>query len=98
MKSVFVESRSYFDKSGGNSYFSARVSVNGKVVAVLPFQYGYGNQYEYEAMRVLADLELIPIEYATRPIWKLEELGADVYLTNAYWNKSDVKRFGEAVV
>ena len=57
-----IIAKGWFDKVNGNSYFSARIldSKSGELVALLPFQYGYGDQYEYEAHRALIDLGLIP--------------------------------------
>ena len=49
-RSLFVEAREWFDKSGGNSYFSARIWADGNLVGILPFQYGYENHYESVAL------------------------------------------------
>lgn len=40
-----VQAKEWFDRINGNSYFSARVFLNDKLVATLPFQYGYGDHY-----------------------------------------------------
>jgi len=52
-RSLFVEAREWHDKIYGNTYFSARIWVDGKIVGILGFQYGYGNQNEHEAHRWL---------------------------------------------
>ena len=63
IKTIDINARTWFDKVNGNSYFSAIVVVNygtpeAKEVK-LPFQYGYGSQYEQEAKQVLVDAGLI---------------------------------------
>lgn len=60
MNSINVHGKTWFDSVNGNSYFSARVEIDGVEVARLPFQYGYGDQYLYEALEALKKLELIP--------------------------------------
>jgi hypothetical protein len=94
-KSVFVEARQWFDKSGGNSYFSARVWVNGVFVRALPFQYGYGSQYEAETMRALVDVGVISEDFVSRPFWQLRELGFAAYAVMYEAKKADVVRFGK---
>ncbi len=92
MNSVFVEAKEWFDKTGGNSYFSARVEIDGKEVARLPFQYGYGSHYEYQALRELQEKELVPAE--VRSLWGLTELGVSVYKTIKPALLRDVKAWG----
>jgi hypothetical protein len=42
-----VEIKQYHDKVNGNTYFSARAhDLDGKIVAYIPFQYGYGSHAE----------------------------------------------------
>ena len=60
------------DTKNGNSYFSARIEdVQNDKMYILPFQYGYGTQSEYEAKKVikifnnnvsLNDIEFIKID------------------------------------
>ena len=53
VKNIRVEGREWFDRRYGNSYFSARAYVNGKLVVIAPFQYGYGGQYLQEVTGIL---------------------------------------------
>lgn len=53
VESVFIEGRSWFDKTFGNSYWSARIWVNGRVIGQLPFSYGYGSMLVNESLKVL---------------------------------------------
>ncbi len=48
-----VNGKEWFDRLNGNSYFSARITLDDKLVAVLPFQYGYGSHYLNMAMQKL---------------------------------------------
>lgn len=43
--SIRLEGREWFDRSGGNSYHSTRVYINGKWVLDTGLTYGYGDQY-----------------------------------------------------
>jgi len=99
MRSVFVEGKTWFDRSGGNSYFSARIHIDGKIALVLPFQYGYGSAFEYEALKALGVNGHLPegVE-ASWPLWRLREVGIDAYSTISEAKKSDVVRFGKAEV
>jgi len=49
-----VVAKEWRDKVNGNSYFSAQIeSTEDGSMSKLPFQYGYGDQYKYEAVREL---------------------------------------------
>ena len=57
IKTIDITAKEWFERINGNSYFSARVTTNygmkDEKTYVLPFQYGYGSQYEYEALQTL---------------------------------------------
>ena len=55
MKSIRIHAKEWFDKANGNSYFSARIYIDGDQVTVLPFQYGYGDHYIDMANQWLAE-------------------------------------------
>jgi len=46
VESIVVYARRWFQKTYGNTYFTAQICVNGETVGELPYQYGYGNHYE----------------------------------------------------
>lgn len=96
IRSVFVEARQWLDKSAGNSYFSARIFINGKVAMVLPFQYGYESQYRHEALVALNKAGFVSEQI--RSLWNLREAGVDLYDTIYLAKKADVVRFGKAEV
>lgn len=49
VKTIDIIALEWFDKNGGNSYFSASISINFGTKSQkdysLPFQYGYGEHY-----------------------------------------------------
>ncbi len=92
LTSVFIEAKQWLDKTYGNTYYSARISVNGEVVGYLPFQYGYGSQYEYEATKWL--LANGYISERIEPLWRLRDNGVAVYSVISDGKKAEVKRFG----
>jgi hypothetical protein len=91
-RSLFIESRLWFDKVNGNTYFTARIWIDGKIISVLPFQYGYENQYLYEANEELVRLGYLSPEFKGRPLWigTREALGVDMYHSSSYTKKSEM--------
>ena len=90
-RSLFVEGREWFDKVNGNSYFSARIWVDGGQVAILPFQYGYGDQFQYEAQKKLLDLGWLPQESKNEGLWTIaKNSGFDYYSSKSSSNKRDM--------
>jgi hypothetical protein len=53
-QSIVVIGRRWFRKGPGNTYHSAEIIVDGKCVNKIPFAYGYGDQYLYNAFDWLA--------------------------------------------
>ena len=53
-----VNAKEWFDKSAGNSYFSATILLDDINIADLPFQYGYGDHYLDMAMQEIKKLML----------------------------------------
>ena len=95
-RSLFIEGREWFDKVNGNSYFSARIWVDGEQVAILPFQYGYGSQFEYEAQKKLLELGWLPQEGKNQHLWTIgQELGFDFYSSKTTTNKREMFKMYE---
>ena len=91
LRSLFIEAREWFDKVNGNSYFSARIWVDGGQVAILPFQYGYGSQFEYEAQKKLLELGYLPQEGKNAGLWSIaKNLGFDFYSSKSETKKSEM--------
>lgn len=63
IKTIDIQAKEWFDKVNGNSYFAGVITVNfgmkGERIIKMPFQYGYGNQYEQQAKAQLMNLGLI---------------------------------------
>ena len=55
MKYKYIsETKEWFDKINGNSYFSVQIEdIEKDVIYKLPFQYGYGSQSEHEVKKFL---------------------------------------------
>ena len=96
MRSLFVEGREWFDKVNGNSYFSARIWINGGQVAILPFQYGYGDSFIYEAQRKLIELGYISKEKENESLYSIgKSLGFDFYSSKSNTKKSEMFKIYE---
>ena len=79
-KSIFIESRFWFDRSGGNTYFSNRVWVDGVLAFQTGIEYGVGSQYETSAIDGLVSVGLLPVECAGKPAYQVgKDLGIHIY-------------------
>lgn len=91
IRSMFIECREWFDKVNGNSYFSARIWINGGQVAILPFSYGYGDFYIYEAQKKLIELGYLPKERENESLYSLgKTLGFDFYSAKTSTKKNEM--------
>jgi len=63
MKTIDINAKTWFDKVNGNSYFAALVTIDYSLptqrTIKIPFQYGYGSQYEQAAKEALIEAGLI---------------------------------------
>ena len=57
---VMITGRRFFDRDGGNTYFSANGYVNGEHVARIDYEYGYGDQYIDSMTSKLEELGFMP--------------------------------------
>ena len=66
IKTLDVNCLEWFDKINGNSYFAATIIINYQMKTekrfILPFQYGYGDQYRFKAFEKLQKEGYIPKE------------------------------------
>jgi hypothetical protein len=57
IKTIDIIAKEWRDKVNGNSYFSVRVTLDlglkTERIIFVPFQYGYGNAYEYEVAKAI---------------------------------------------
>ena len=67
MKTIDINAKEWFDKTFGNSYFAGTITLNygteTEEIFLLPFQYGYGDEYEHEAKAVLTQFNKISPDY-----------------------------------
>ena len=65
-KSIDIQAKEWFDKVNGNSYFAGTITLNfgteTEEIFLMPFQYGYGSQYEQEAKAILTQFNKISTE------------------------------------
>lgn len=105
VKTIDIQAKEWFDRVNGNSYFSARVTVNyqlkGEQVLTIPFQYGYGDSYIQESMKTLIDKGIIKDaenhKYGNEAIWNYARRKQIVlrYNKQANCTKKECKNFGE---
>jgi len=75
---IIVTGRKWFDKVNGNTYFSCYVQVpteQGFKSFNIPFQYGYGEQWQFEAVKVLKIMGFFAGD--TRARWELPIVFSD---------------------
>lgn len=72
MNNILIESKEWFDRVNGNSYFSSRVEIDGEEVAVLPLQYGYGSHHEDMVKEELTKKGLIDLK-RSEPLYYLRD-------------------------
>ena len=62
-KSISINSKEWFDKVNGNSYFAGTVTLDHgtetEETFLIPFQNGYGSQHEQEAKAILTEFNKI---------------------------------------
>ena len=99
MKTIDINAKEWFDKVNGNSYFSARITLDygmdSSKEIILPFQYGYGNHYIDMSGEELLNQGLIKVENFT-PLWRSCRENNVILRTNKHENclKRDVIKWG----
>jgi len=89
-RSIYVEAREWFDRVNGNSYYSARVWVDGKHAFTTGRSYGYDYQNEYDVANLLVELGYLPEEFGFRSVRWAKDLGLDVYTVKYNARKRDL--------
>ena len=59
-KAIHISGRRWFEKTNGNTYHSVRIYVDGEHVHTIPFEYGYGSQWEWTARGWLENAGYLP--------------------------------------
>lgn len=73
VKTVTVIGRRWFDRTYGNTYFSAQILIDGVPVEGIDYEYGYGDQYAWEAIGKAEKAGLIPPREEGEPNWMWAE-------------------------
>ena len=63
--SLHISARRWFSRTYGNTYHSVRIYQDGKQIAYLPYQYGYGEQWLQTAIDWLRANGCPDAEYGT---------------------------------
>lgn len=90
LESVFIEGRLWFDKINGNTYFSNRVWINGKVAFEMPMEYGYDLQYLHRAIQEIHSRGYF-VGRRLPTVWQIrDEMGIHFYHVATYGKKSEL--------
>lgn len=65
LKKIEIQAKEWRDTLNGNSYFSAIVTLNDDKEILIPFEYGYGQFFEFKSMRELIKRDLLPEDVAS---------------------------------
>ena len=72
IKTIDLNAKEWFDKINGNSYFSCVITLNyglkDFVIIEIPFQYGYGSQYEHESFTAIK--EELKLNTDIKTLWR----------------------------
>jgi hypothetical protein len=97
IKTIDIQSKQWFDKVNGNSYFSAIITLNFGLIDQktinVPFQYGYGDYYIDSALNQLKTENYLPVD--ANILWKYCNENNIQLRTSKKQNcsKSEVKNF-----
>jgi hypothetical protein len=89
-RSVYIECRKWFDPSGANTYYSARLWIDGKHIYTTGFSYGYDNQYIYDVTRWMVDRDILPYGWESNHLSFLRDHDIDVYFSDTDTKKRDL--------
>jgi hypothetical protein len=93
IKTITVVGKRWFQKTYGNTYFSAVGIIDGEVVTSIPFEYGYDEMYLQQTTRDMVKKGLLPgiEEYehgGTESLWRY----CDKHNIKLNYSASDVAR------
>ena len=71
INTIDINAKEWYDKKYGNSYFAGTITLNNgtetEETFLMPFQYGYGEQYRTEAKSILTQFNKISADFG-RPL------------------------------
>ena len=65
-----IHAKEWFDRTYGNSYFSAYATINGEFACKIPYEYGYGEHYKECVHRELIKLGILDKDHPLEPLWQ----------------------------
>ena len=75
LQGLHIEGRRWFRRGPGTTYHSVRIFNAGECIAVLPYQYGYGDCFLQTALDWLAENGYIPKDHDYGTLYLRETLG-----------------------
>jgi len=94
MKTLDINAREWFDKVNGNSYFSAQIVVDYDLPTYkkyfLPFQYGYGDSFQWQSLKHLKEVGEIPESISH--LWQLRDNGVIIRTNKRDTLKRELKQ------
>lgn len=93
MKTLDINAREWFDKINGNSYFSVQIIVDYDLPTYqkyfLPFQYGYGDSFQWQSLKHLKELGLVADNIGH--LWQLRDNGVIIRTSKRNALKRELK-------
>lgn len=93
ISSIFLDTREWYDKTGGNSYFSSRVYFDGELETTFSFQYGYDTMHEQRLREYLEEIGLINGANVSS-LYDLKKAGVALYVTKKHSLLIETKEWG----
>lgn len=78
-KSIFIDIREWRDRTYGNTYYSAIVTVDGEWQFTTGMTYGYGNQAVHDCWGRLAKMYGFPTDSPMAPTYQARQMGISLY-------------------
>lgn len=88
---IHISVKRWKDKVNGNSYFSGLIFRDGRIVARMPFQYGYRSMPDQMACVALRDVGIITDTQACYATGALFDLGIPCTYDEAWTTKRECK-------
>ena len=93
MKTLDINAKEWFDKVNGNSYFSAQIIIDYDLPTYqkyfLPFQYGYGDSYQWQSLKHLQEIGLVDNNIGH--LWQLRDNGVIIRTSKKNALKRELK-------
>jgi hypothetical protein len=93
-KTLDLNARTWFDKINGNSYFSSKIVLDYGTETqreyFLPFQYGYGDQYQFKALNELKRKGEVSDNLGA--LWQLRDAGVIIRTSKKDTLKRELKQ------